>query len=370
MKQQVEKVLKAKTFWIPVVIAFICEISIIPHYACVNDKTLFPNINNYKCTYYTDASNGGNSEILDFSVTDSSLLLAYQLHDGFSSPYVGLSITPINEKYIDATKYNQVNISIAGQNVDRIGFAFYTPPLANITVGKDDETIHHSYLKVGAEKQTYAISLKQLKHPEWWDDMHQITSSKNQKTKFDHILHVNISSAFSPNIEGEKAIELYSITLTRNNKKLFSFIAIGFTLVVLLSFLVSYILITRRQKNVHITVAYQPVGVEEPIEKEEEITRYINSHFQNSELNLDLIAKETGISTRKITSHINEVFKCNFKTYINRIRIQEAQRLLTNTDLNIGEIAYKVGFNNQSHFNRVFKSELQINPTEYRDNQL
>jgi AraC-like DNA-binding protein len=33
----------------------------------------------------------------------------------------------------------------------------------------------------------------------------------------------------------------------------------------------------------------------------------------------------------------------------------------------MGEIAFKVGFNNQSHFNRVFKSMVGINPSEFRE---
>ena len=94
---------------------------------------------------------------------------------------------------------------------------------------------------------------------------------------------------------------------------------------------------------------------------------FINNNFQNSELTLDLVSSETGVSQRRITNEIQNQFGCNFKTYINRLRINESKRLLINKELNIGEIAFKVGFNNQSHFNRVFKSEVQISPTEYLD---
>jgi len=46
--------------------------------------------------------------------------------------------------------------------------------------------------------------------------------------------------------------------------------------------------------------------------------------------------------------------------------MSESKRLLLETDLPIGEITYRVGFNNQTHFNRVFKAEMQISPSEYR----
>lgn len=83
-------------------------------------------------------------------------------------------------------------------------------------------------------------------------------------------------------------------------------------------------------------------------------------------LTLELISKETTVTPRRIAHTIYEKYKCNYKTYINRIRINESKRFLTQTDLTIGEVAYKVGFNTQSHFNRVFKSETGLIPTDYR----
>jgi AraC-like DNA-binding protein len=122
----------------------------------------------------------------------------------------------------------------------------------------------------------------------------------------------------------------------------------------------------REKKNI-ITITYKAIEnttVESP---KSDFIKFINNNFQNSELTLDLVSGETGVSQRKITNEIQIQFGCNFKTYINRLRINESKRLLLEKDLNIGEIAFRVGFNNQTHFNRVFKSEVQISPTEYRD---
>ena len=65
---------------------------------------------------------------------------------------------------------------------------------------------------------------------------------------------------------------------------------------------------------------------------------------------------------------IQKSFECNFKTYVNRLRINESKRLLAETELNMGEIAFKVGFSNQTHFNRVFKNFENISPSDYREN--
>lgn len=55
--------------------------------------------------------------------------------------------------------------------------------------------------------------------------------------------------------------------------------------------------------------------------------------------------------------------------FIRHIRLKEAARLLTTTQLTVTEIFYKTGFNNQSYFFREFKKLYQYSPNEYRSIQ-
>jgi len=55
-----------------------------------------------------------------------------------------------------------------------------------------------------------------------------------------------------------------------------------------------------------------------------------------------------------------------FIQYINDTRISYACRWLIETDLSIGEIGFKCGFNNLANFNRVFKKSKNITPSEFR----
>jgi AraC-like DNA-binding protein len=48
------------------------------------------------------------------------------------------------------------------------------------------------------------------------------------------------------------------------------------------------------------------------------------------------------------------------------VRIEKARTLLLNPNLRISEIAYEVGFQSLTHFNRVFKKLLGQSPTEFR----
>ncbi len=55
-----------------------------------------------------------------------------------------------------------------------------------------------------------------------------------------------------------------------------------------------------------------------------------------------------------------------FTQYLQQLRINEAQKLLLETDLSISTIAFRVGFENLSYFNRAFKSILGTTPREFR----
>ena len=48
------------------------------------------------------------------------------------------------------------------------------------------------------------------------------------------------------------------------------------------------------------------------------------------------------------------------------MRIEKAKNLLLNPNLRISEIAYEVGFQSLTHFNRVFKKLVGQSPTDYR----
>ena len=58
----------------------------------------------------------------------------------------------------------------------------------------------------------------------------------------------------------------------------------------------------------------------------------------------------------------------NIVDYINEYRLNIATNLLETTDMSIREIAVKVGVNNISYFNKIFKKKFNLTPKEYRKN--
>jgi len=92
---------------------------------------------------------------------------------------------------------------------------------------------------------------------------------------------------------------------------------------------------------------------------------YIHEH-QTEELSLGQVAKSINMSSYYFCKMFKKVTGINFTDYVARVRIEKSKNLLLNPNLRVSEIAFEVGFQSLTHFNRVFKKILGQSPTDYR----
>ena len=92
---------------------------------------------------------------------------------------------------------------------------------------------------------------------------------------------------------------------------------------------------------------------------------YIQEHLEE-ELSLAMVANFVHISPNYLSEKFREVTGVKFVDYIAYRRFAKACLLLENRALRISEIAFEVGFQSLSQFNRVFKKFSGKSPTEYR----
>ena len=92
---------------------------------------------------------------------------------------------------------------------------------------------------------------------------------------------------------------------------------------------------------------------------------FIREHSAE-ELSLTKVAKAVNISANHFSEKFKQVTGANFVDYVARIRFEKARELLHDTNLRISEIAFAVGFQSLSQFNRVFKRLARKAPTAYR----
>lgn len=96
------------------------------------------------------------------------------------------------------------------------------------------------------------------------------------------------------------------------------------------------------------------------------IEAYINEHYTDPNLSIDMIASYAG----KSANYTRNIFKQNknisISEYILRKRFDEVKRLLTETNLTSQVIAQKVGMNSGSYFYTAFKKHTGYTPEQYR----
>ena len=93
---------------------------------------------------------------------------------------------------------------------------------------------------------------------------------------------------------------------------------------------------------------------------------YLKDRFSTQNVNVQLLADELGISTKLLAKYVQHTTQMTPIDYIQRLRLEEAKRLLADTSMNINEIAEKVGFINSLSLNRLFKKYEGISPSLYR----
>ena len=119
----------------------------------------------------------------------------------------------------------------------------------------------------------------------------------------------------------------------------------------------------------HISTLANEIVVQEDEAESPMIRRaraYIHAN-QADPIDLDQVAKAMHVSTFYFCKVFKKATGLTFTDYLSRVRVEKAKALLLNPHLRISEIAYDVGFQSLTHFNRMFRKIVGESPTHYRD---
>jgi signal transduction histidine kinase/DNA-binding response OmpR family regulator/ligand-binding sensor domain-containing protein len=97
------------------------------------------------------------------------------------------------------------------------------------------------------------------------------------------------------------------------------------------------------------------------------ITRLIEEHLQDSSLNVQQLAKLTGLNEKQIYRRIKMLTGSTAVDYIKSIRLKKAALLLSQNRFTVNEVMYMVGFSSQSYFAKCFAERYGKTPKIYMD---
>lgn len=336
-------------------------------------QTLVFKTNNENLLYYpfTDKKDykvkDGASELHKFKkYDDGSFLFSYTLKDGTQYPFAGVEIYNSDKSDIDISKFSVIRIKFGSGNVNSVLLLIKTfiPGYSQ----KDQEyswRYNQNELFKDSDEREIKIKYKDLETPIWWFQDHAIYPKqipKKPNWEFVKTIAIQNSSLNPKNKKHDLIIE--EISFERSWRPFYFSL---FLLVFLTGALIFNYVSNKRRDNTDSKMRYSKLTVtNEADEKFEKIVKSIGDNYSNIDFSLKKLSEDTGISERVIGQIIKKNSGCNFKRYLNKIRLKEAERLILNTDRSINEISYLVGYNYPSHFNRLFYEEFNKRPTELR----
>jgi YesN/AraC family two-component response regulator len=100
----------------------------------------------------------------------------------------------------------------------------------------------------------------------------------------------------------------------------------------------------------------------------DEVNAYIRDNMSNPETSVESLSTHLSISRVQLYKRMISLTGITPSEYLRTKRIKFAEHLLRSGDLNISEIAYKVGFNNPRYFTKYFQDAYGVTPSQYRKN--
>jgi AraC-like DNA-binding protein len=92
---------------------------------------------------------------------------------------------------------------------------------------------------------------------------------------------------------------------------------------------------------------------------------YVSQHYREK-FSLPGVARVVNMSATYFSEKFKQATGLNFIEFVARTRIEKARNLLQNPNLRISEIAFEIGFQSLSQFNRTFKKVTGRSPSDYR----
>lgn len=324
---------------------------------------ILPDNKNFRVIAYSDATGDHGNSLIWQEAGNSGIKFKYLLREGFPYPFAGISLNP-DSGLLDLHTYKYIDILLSADTTCAVNIYLKTCE-NNITVPGDYITYRflEKTIWITDVPQWYRIELSSFITPQWWIELHKKDHLNEPDLKKVHNFDIatNVKQ-----LEREGYIHVHKFIL----KKDISGIYYVLSVVVFASVSVVLSIIIHFKKKKSATVQIISYKQQETTSKlptdEERILLCIGRRYAQTGYCLNDISKESGVHITRISSIIKKRYGLTFKQYINKIKIEEAKRLLRETDRQILDIALTVGYGDASHFNRTFKLNEGCSPREFR----
>ncbi|WP_158304079.1 helix-turn-helix domain-containing protein [Cellvibrio japonicus] len=333
----------------------------------------------WRAVISTDIDHGGSSTL---RARDSSYNIEYDffLTDNTKYPFTSFALRFVqqeqdSQQYVDLSAYTRAKFYITCNPANILSFTIYSFDEA-ISREADLSSLRilSTYFACTPQQDAIEIQLGQLETPEWWLALNTNLANRNYSLK--KTSSITFGNSTQSPLGTSSHVLISNLVLEGRN---WTPILIGIIGVSIIWGIFAWWVIKEYtgalMKHVQERiakdtpfVAYQQLSIEPHKDKERNaLLKFMVTEYPNPDLGMDLAIKQLGINRSKINDILKSEVGLTFNTYLNKLRLTEAARLLSNNaNINVAEVAYSVGYNNVSYFNRLFKSEYRCTPKVFR----
>ncbi|MBN1698793.1 MAG: helix-turn-helix transcriptional regulator [Spirochaetales bacterium] len=312
----------------------------------------------------------GETVINNFENTRTRLSIEYTL--GGDYPFAGIGINLVQSfPFLDLSGYDAIRITLSTENARRLSVALRTfePGITIIENGMEPLRHSETAIDIGPGTHTYDIPFGSFRDPEWWLNLY-VPGKKLEKNNFTYASKIQIF------FTEEALIGVTDIVTIDRISFLPSMLPVVLIAVSALAWYMTAVYFFRRRlrrrrwhgKKPDLISSYNKIElISYRTQDSEKINNFLKENYNDPDISLAVLNRETGISKKRISEILKDEYKLAFKELINLLRMEEAKRLLKLSDLNINEIAFRLGYNSNSYFGHIFKMSVGLSPKEYRE---
>jgi AraC-like DNA-binding protein len=329
----------------------------------------------------SDAPQGGTSTSRIYQSTPQSLGIDLKLTGAVTHPWASAALLTEDGEGkpapVDLSRYTAITFLAKCAPANSLIFTLST---FDERISKPGELLTYppamTFFSCNEKGVPVSLDLTRLTIPQWWFDALKIDLSR-QSYKLDKVARFEFgASQYSPR-DLDSHVEIRDLTLRGRDYRylvaLAAVLVIGWSAFGLWFFraqsrALMANLDSRLKKDLPF-VAYRQLTLEPFKDREQAaILRFIATHYTNSELDLAGVAAGTGANRNKINAVLKTELGMTFNSYLNKLRLMAAARLLTEkASATVAEIAYSVGYANDSYFIKLFKQEYGCTPKAFRN---
>lgn len=330
-----------------------------------------------------DASAGGASSV---RVLDDGrrLRLALNVASGPAYPYAEANLFFLGADgqavHADLTRYTSVSLvaTCAPQNT----LSLIAPTFEEGLSRRGDLASYRapsSFFSCSEQGSRVELDLTRMETPQWWFAQAGLPLSR-QSYRLDQVPKLAIGSTFQTPRDVPLVVDISSLTLHGRDLRwvvvpgavlLMAWAGFGLWLFRFHARALRRELQDKLQKDLPI-VAVQQLSLELPLAPRRDrdkaaVLQAMASRYFDAGLDLETVVQAAGVNRNKVNEILKAELGFTFTGYLNKLRLTEAARLLADKgSATISEVAYAVGYNNASYFNKLFRLEYGCTPKAFR----